>query len=649
MTMKTEVAKLFSSLGFEIDMQPLEKFENLTKGLRLSTANLARNMGNISRSVSDANSRLKTFNKNHQALAGSRSLSSLSKNYASMTKNVNTTISSYNRLMPLLNQINPKMVEHESRVFALVRAWGMLHTRIKSVNDELRVNRGLGAGSGRPPNSGAGGGRGIPSGGGRAASGGMFGAAAGGFLGNFSPAAAIAGGAVTAGFVVKKTVELGREWIKMKNVLTASTADAQQFNEALAFTEKTTSRLGTNVTEFGMAYAKILQASKGKLNTKQTEEIFNNFSELAVVLGSNTDDQKGIFRAISQMFSKGKIQMEEINQMAERQVPALAMLTRAYKELGMTQAEFEKAQQKGQLDPTKFIPLMAKYAKEYASNQGALDKALQGSVAQQGIFMNKLTKMAGTIMESGLDKLLGDMFRGLSKLVDILQPLAIWLVQVANGLIIFGKGLKYAAETSNASAAAITSLGLALLAIAFRSKIALASIWIFTGGTAAAFAVLRTALLRTGIGAIIVGIGFALASLAKHMSGEKSFVTILITELELLGNHLEIAKTRFKMFMSGIDADFEESNWYKVLKNVGHFATPLPLRAANAIRESAMEETDAAQSKASQPAIPTPPVSPWGNSTIHINNNLNMNGKPVSNHQAPPTILKLNTGGLQPK
>lgn len=648
MTMKTEVAKLFSSLGFEIDMQPLEKFENLTKGLRLSTANLARNMGTVSRNISDANSRLKTFNKNHQALAGSRSLSSLNKNYASMTRNVNTTISSYNRLMPLLNQVNPKMVEHESRIFALVRAWGMLHTRIKSVNDELRANKSLGAGSGRIPTGGGGGSARGPSGLGSAASGGLLGATAGRFAGNFTPAAAIAGGAVSAGFVVKKTVELGREWIKMKNVLTASTADAEQFNRALEFTERTTNRLGTNVTEFGMAYAKILQASKGKLDTKQTEEIFNNFSELAVVLGANTDDQKGIFRAISQMFSKGKIQMEEINQMAERQVPALSMLTRAYKELGMTQAEFERAQQKGQLDPSKFIPLMAKYAKEYANNQGALDKALQGSVAQQGIFMNKLTKMAGVIMESGLDKLLGDMFRGLSNLVDILQPLAIWLVQAANGLIILGKGLKYAAETSNASAAAITALGLALVAIAFRSKIALAAVWLFAGGSAAAFAMLRTALMRTGIGAIIVGIGYALASLANHMSGEKSFVTILITELSNLGNHLEIAKNRFRIFMSGIDADFENSNWYKLFKVASSFSVPLPLRAAGMITNKVIGENEPNQPQVSQPPIPTPPVSPW-NSTIHINNNLSLNGKPVTQNQAPPTILKMNMGGLQPK
>lgn len=646
MTMKTEVAKLFSTMGFEIDMQPLERFENLTKNLRLTTANLARNMGAISRSTSDANARLKTFNKNHQALAGSRSLSNLNSSYASMTRNVNTTISSYNRLLPVLNQLNPKMVEHESRIFALVRGWSMLHSRIKAVNEELRANKAIGAGSGRLPS-------GTPqraqtggNGGAGAASAGLLGATAGRFLGNFSPAAAIAGGAVSAGFAVKKTVELGREWIKMKNVLTASTEDAQQFNEALAFTERTTNRLGTNVTEFGMAYAKILQASKGKLDTKQTEEIFNNFSELAVVLGANTDDQKGIFRAISQMFSKGKIQMEEINQMAERQVPALAMLTRAYKELGMTQAEFEKAQMKGQLDPTKFIPLMAKYAKEYANNQGALDKALQGSVAQQGIFMNKLTKMAGVIMESGLDKLLGDMFKGLGKLIDILQPLAVWLVQVTNGLIIFGKGLKYAAEQSNIAAGAISGLGVALLAVAFRSKIATAAAWLFAGGTAAAMATLRTALLRTGIGAIFVGIGYVLAALADHMDGKKNFMTVMITELNLLGYHLEIAKERFKQFLIGIDQEFEDSKWYKFLKFSTQYSMPsLALKGLDKVEAIAKE--NAPQNRVQPPKyeVPTAPAPAWG-STIHINNNLTMNGKQVSNHQAPPTILKLNTGGL---
>ncbi|QMP19119.1 hypothetical protein FKOIJHOC_00171 [Acinetobacter phage Ab_121] len=372
------------------------------------------------------------------------------------------------------------------------------------------------------------------------------------FAGNFAPSAALAGGAVTAGYAAKELIQVGREYRKMRQVLLASSDSQAEFNRNLDYAEKVTNRLGTNVIEFGSAYAKTLQAAKGKLTLDQTEKLFEQFSELMVVLGSSDDDQKGIFRAMSQMFSKGKIQMEEVNQMAERNVPALAMLTRAYKELGMTQEEFEKAQREGKLDPTKFLPLFGKYASEFARNNDALNKALESSVTQQGIFMNQMRKLADQIMEAGLDKLLGQMFQGLTKLGTALTPLVMWLVKVTLGFVEFTKAMIDWSKEHPIIAGMLLGLigGFIGLGRALRAGVplALALFSVLIRGLAG----LKVALIRTGILAIFVAIGEVLAALYEHMNGENNWLSVTIAYLSLFGENLKNVYENFMTLMAAI-------------------------------------------------------------------------------------------------
>jgi len=555
MTTKVEVAKFLSVFGFEIDTAQLEKFETLTRGVRASTVKLARDLRATNTQLTAVSTKLKSVNTSLNSVGSRKGASSLAGGYASLSRNVNVAQTSLVRASTTLSNIEPKLSQQAITVANLARSWGHYSREVRRANEDLK-NRPTNVTPVRPSRASfatgamAGAATGGRSGGGAGA--GLLGGIAGRFAGNFAPSAALAGGAVTAGYAAKEVIMVGREYRKMRQVLLASSESQAEFNRNLDYAEKVTNRLGTNVIEFGTAYAKTLQAAKGKLDLSQTEKLFEQFSELMVVLGSSDDDQKGIFRAMSQMFSKGKIQMEEVNQMAERNVPALAMLTRAYKELGMTQAEFEKAQREGKLDPTKFLPLFGKYASEFARNNDALNKALQSSVTQQGIFMNQMRKLADQIMEAGLDKLLGEMFKGLTSLGTALTPLVMWLVKATLGFVAFTKAMVDWSKEHPVIAGMLLGLagGFFGLGRALRAgtPLALALFSVLIKGLAG----LKIALIRTGILAIFVAIGEVLAALYEHMNGENNWLSVTINYLTIFGQKIENVYENFLTLMTAI-------------------------------------------------------------------------------------------------
>lgn len=565
MATKIEVAKLFSRMGFEIDTTQLERFEQLTRTIRASTVKLARDLRQTNNQLTSVSTKLRSVNNGLNSVNSRKGAGNLSQSYASLSRNVNVAQTALNRMNRTVTAIEPHLVTQASTVSRLAQSWGDYASRVREANRQLRDRP-----SGTPPRpNGSGGAGGGGTGGGSGGSGrggggsgfgaGLAGGALGRFAGAFAPASAIAGGALTAGYTAKQVITVGRDFTAMKQILLASSKNTEDFNRNLEFTKKTANSLGTNVIEFGKAYAKTIQAVGDKLPREKTEAMFKQFSELMVVMHSSDDDQKGVFRAMSQMFSKGKVQMEEINQMAERNVPALAMMTRAYKELGYTQAEFEKMQQQGKIDPTEFLPLMAKYASEFANNNDALKKAMESSVTQQGIFMNKMREMANAMMEAGLDKALGDMFKGLTKLATAFAPLALWIAKVTVALINFIGIIKDFVKEHPVIAGLLGMFigGMVGLRMAMRAGITVGGA--FFMAMVRGLTMLKVAMIKTAILAIFIGIAEVLVALYQHMNGENNWLSVAIKWFTLLGLKIQGVWLDFQMLISALTRGFKDS------------------------------------------------------------------------------------------
>lgn len=436
--MSNQIASMFASLGFKVDTKGLDSFNSKLREVRGSTVAAARNIGNLAEKLRSASSALDGVNTRLDRISIKRANQNIADSYKSIASNVRLVEKALASI-----QANQKGITKAlGKIHASVRAgeplWEKYRATIRATKEDLvavngkmkelranstvslRVNQGRG-GSGSDNSSNT-----------RQTNnnnmfGGMFGGRgdfSGGFFRSMLPAVALAGGLPSAGFAVKETVQAGRERMKMSNIMTASTKDAEEYGKAMAYVRSESNRLGQSTTEMGLGFAKVMQSVQGKLSLEKTQKIFTGFGELMTVMGNSADDQKGVYRAMTQMFSKGKIEAEEEGQIAERGLPMKELVKKAAMEVyKVDQKGYEKMRKAGAVKAEDVLPRVAELMSEMANKNNALDKALNQSVVKQQQLMNRLNDFAESIMTGGLDAMLGNIFDKLSDLVDILSEI----------------------------------------------------------------------------------------------------------------------------------------------------------------------------------------------------------------------------------
>ena len=435
--MSNQIASMFASLGFKVDTAGLDKFNSKLREVRGDTIVAARNIGILAEKLRSASSALDGVNTRLDRVSIRRANQNIADSYKSVAANVKLVEKALTSIQANQKGITKALGKIHASVKAGVPIWNNYRTSVRATVDELsnvnerireirrnsntrinfngdNSNRGGGYSSNRQTRDSS-------------FFGSMFGGRgdfSGGFFRSMLPAVALAGGLPSAGFAVKETVQAGRERIKMSNIMTASTKDAEEYGKAMAYVRSESNRLGQSTTEMGLGFAKVMQSVQGKLSLEKTQKIFTGFGELMTVMGNSADDQKGVYRAMTQMFSKGKIEAEEEGQMAERGLPMKELVKKAAMEVyKVDQKGYEKMRKAGTVKAEDVLPRVAELMSEMANKNNALDKALNQSVVKQQQFMNRLNDFAESIMTGGLDAMLGEIFDKLSALVDILSEI----------------------------------------------------------------------------------------------------------------------------------------------------------------------------------------------------------------------------------
>lgn len=436
--MSNQIASMFASLGFKVDTTGLDAFNSKLREVRGNTVVASRNIGVLAEKLRSASSALDGVTTKLDKV----SLKKANQNIADSYKSVATNVNLVEKALTSIQNNQKGITKALGRIHASVRAgeplWEKYRATVRATKEDLvavngkmkelranstvslRVNQGRGGNSGSGNQSNT-----------RQTNnnmfGGMFGGRgdfSGGFFRSMLPAVALAGGLPSAGFAVKETVQAGRERIKMSNIMTASTKDAEEYAKAMEYVRAESNRLGQSTTEMGLGFAKVMQSVQGKLSLEKTHKIFTGFGELMTVMGNSADDQKGVYRAMTQMFSKGKIEAEEEGQMAERGLPMKELVKRAAMEVyKVDQKGYEKMRKAGSVKAEDVLPRVAELMSEMANKNNALEKSLNQSLVKQQQFMNRLNDFAENIMTGGLDAMLGNIFDKLSALVDILSEI----------------------------------------------------------------------------------------------------------------------------------------------------------------------------------------------------------------------------------
>ena len=561
---------MFASLGFKVDSAGLDTFKKGLKEAKDSMNGLTSEVKAAKKPLEDLKRKLTEVGKVKLSFGSASNSANLKSSVKGVNDQLDRLITRRAGVTDALGKINSALIvgagywdRYRERVVTARTSLHNINNELRTLransNITVRVNRQEVGGSG-------GGGRGG-SGGASLASGLLGLGAAKQFFGHFLPAAALATAAGSMGFIAKGAVNQGREQTKMETMLMMTARSTGEFRDSLKYVREEALRLGLSSVELGKSFAQISMSAKA-LNQEQKKEMFTGFSEFMVAMGTNKDDQKGIFRAFNQMFGAGRILQEEINQLTERGIPATLVMDAAKQAYNTDDIQFiKKLQKDGQLDPNKVLPIMAKMVRQLAQDTGALDRMQRSSLYKQQVFMESLSQFSQRLMDNGLDEWLGNVFGKLTELVVVLEE----VVEGVKGSIEMLKAFKTTLdEVTGGNSWLAIAMSLVLLRFGKFSKLLrvvtkqirakksivqiLSTVMTGTFGKAIGKIIGRFTVWITVISAVIKGLQYVGKPMERRASGELTWIDEAIFRVQELGSWFEVVAAHAELFFAKLQA-----------------------------------------------------------------------------------------------
>ena len=434
-----QIASMFASLGFKVDTSGLDKFKqslasargefkNLNQGIKQSSKHL-RSLKSALESVDTALNKVRGAGANNKIIVSYRDMAKAVENVDKHLRNISSHQQNTTKAIGKINSSVHAGVKHWNDYANAVNrardALRQVRSRIQDIrsNSNISINvrqsgnlNGRGSNASGSPSNATGGTTIIPLGGRRMLA---------GLFGGSLQSAILGGGIASVGYGAAQAVKASQEQTRMEMALTMSSKNLREFDDSLKYVKEEALRLGLTSVDLGKAFAQVNIAAEG-LSQDQKKRMFSGVNEYMATVGLDKEAQGGVYRAMYQMFSKGKIQQEEVNQLAERGMSIKVFRDSAMQAYGIKDVNtLLKMQKKGQLtDVGKIWQVYAENLQKMAHANGAFDKMQSSSITQMNRFKESLRQLSKELMDSGLDELLGSVFKGLTAITQALIPLA---------------------------------------------------------------------------------------------------------------------------------------------------------------------------------------------------------------------------------
>lgn len=235
----------------------------------------------------------------------------------------------------------------------------------------------------------------------------------------FRTSAAVQGLVAVLG--AKQLYDVNVSFQTMEASITSVTNSSQELSHSMKFITDTADYLGIAVTAVGEGFAKFLGSLQGtSMSALDAEKVFYNMSKAGRVLHLSTADLDGIFRALSQIMSKGSLQAEELRgQLGDRLVGAFSMMAKA---AGLTTAELGKLMKQGKISGQTLTEDIKKFSDEYGklADKG-LEKAIRGIQAEFSRLSNAFSYAGKALGEAGLLDAFSILSRDVSNFLNALR------------------------------------------------------------------------------------------------------------------------------------------------------------------------------------------------------------------------------------
>ena len=432
-----QIASMFASLGFKVDTSGLDKFKRSLSSARQEFTNLNQSVKQTSKHLRSLKSALDSIDRSLNRVRGGGANTRIITSYRDMANAVRGVDTNLQSITTHSRETTKAIGKINSSVHAGVKYWQDYANAVKQARDalrqvrsrvnELQHNRNININVNEHRRSIGGGGNGGGGGGGGNGGGG------GGGVGGLSllfrsilPSFALGGVLASLGYATQQVITRGREQTKMENVLQFSSKNLDEFNDSLKFVKATALELGVSSKELGTAFAQISMSAGTSLSSDEKKSMFKDMSAVFATMGANKEEQFLLFKAVNQMFSLGRVQAEEMNQLTgQGLVPRQAVYQAVRDTYGknLTNRDIAKLQKANELDPKRFIPRLFENLRNQAESSGALDKYKNSSQFKQGQLRESFQQLSKETMDSGLDSFLALILGLLTKFTDSLIPL----------------------------------------------------------------------------------------------------------------------------------------------------------------------------------------------------------------------------------
>ena len=156
-------------------------------------------------------------------------------------------------------------------------------------------------------------------------------------------------------------------------------------------------KLGLEFQSTAEAAKGFFAAGKGSALQKDLNGIFEGVSQAGAALSLSTEQMDGVFLALGQMISKGKVQAEELRGQLGERLPGAFNL--AAKAMGFTTAQLDDMLKKGQVTAEDMLPKLAAVLKDEFGP--AAEQAAQGAQGAVNRLSTEWNLFKATVMDNG--------------------------------------------------------------------------------------------------------------------------------------------------------------------------------------------------------------------------------------------------------
>ena len=191
-------------------------------------------------------------------------------------------------------------------------------------------------------------------------------------LRNLMSAFGVIGGVTLFASIVREGFNLTKQLDSLSFSMKAVIKDSEELANTQVFLREIAQKYGGDLLTITNRYIKFRAATQqAGLTALETQKIFSTMTKAAGVLGLKKDELQGIFLALEQMVSKGKITTEELRrQLGERLPGATDIMANS---LGVTTSELDKMLKKGEVLTKDVLPGFADEV-ERAFGLNSIDK-----------------------------------------------------------------------------------------------------------------------------------------------------------------------------------------------------------------------------------------------------------------------------------